>query len=132
MAGCVLRATGDNFQVTKFLETSTFAPCNVFHKGERKAKNHIWKRSGITVIISEASGDDLARQVQDAIEFVRENQKELSRLRGFDGLEDMELDFGVYRKDGFLQSSVFPAELIALAGNWGIGIELSIYGEDED
>jgi hypothetical protein len=104
----------------------------VFHKGECKAKNRVWKSSGITVVVSDASGDDLARQVQDAIEFVRENQKELSRLRSFDGLEDMELDFGVYRKDGFLQSSAFPAELIALAGNWGIGIELSIYGEGED
>jgi hypothetical protein len=132
MPGCVLRATGHDFQVAKFLETSTFAPCNVFHKGECKAKNSVWKGSGITVVVSDATGDDLAQQVQDAIEFVRENQKELSRLRSFDGLEYMLLDFGVYRKDGFLQSSVFPAELVALAGDCGIGIELSIYGEDED
>jgi hypothetical protein len=132
MPGCVLRATGDDFQVAKFLEKSTFAPCNVFQKGERKSKNSVWQSSGITVVVSDASGDEFARQVQDAIEFVRENQKELSRLRSFDGLEDMELDFGVYRKDGFLQNSVFPAELIALAANWGIGIELSNYGEDED
>jgi hypothetical protein len=130
MPGCVLRATGDNFQVEKFLEVSTFAPCNVFHKGERKAKNCIWRSSGITVVVSDASGDDFARQVGDAIRFLRENQEELSRLRSFDGLEGIELDFGVYRTDGFLQSSVFPAELIALTGNLGIGMELSIYGED--
>jgi hypothetical protein len=129
MPGCVLRGTGYNFQVEKFLETSTFAPCNVFQKGERKAKNRTWNSSGFSVAISDAAGDDLAGQVGDAIEFLKENQEELSRLRSFDGLEDMELDFGVYRKDGFLQSCVFPAELVALAGNWGIGIGLSIYGE---
>jgi hypothetical protein len=131
MAGCVLRATGDNFQAEKFLEDSTLAPCNVLRKGQPRARNRVWDSSGITVVVSDASGDDLAGQVREAIEFLKLNRKELSRLRGFDGMEEMGLDFGVYRKNGFLQSSVFPAELIALAGDLEMGIELSIYGEDE-
>ena len=131
MAGCVLRANGDSFQAEKFLEGSTLVPCNIFRRGEPKAQNRVWDTSGITVVVSNASGDDFALQVHDAIEFLRSNRKELFRLRSFAGLEEMELDFGIYRKNGFLQSSVFPAELIALASALGMGIELSIYGEDE-
>ena len=130
MAGCVLRVTGDDFQAEKFLEGSTLAACNIFRKGQPKAKNRVWDTSGITFVVSDASGEDFARQVLDAIEFLKSNRHELSRLRGFSGVKGIKLDFGVYRKDGFLQSSVFPPELITLAGNLGIGIELSIYGED--
>jgi hypothetical protein len=130
MAGSVLRATGDNFQAEKFLEDSTLAPCNIFRKGQPKANNRVWETSGITVIISNACGDDLVQQIHDAIEFLKSNRNEVSRLRGFSGVEAVELDFGVYRKNGFLQSNVFPPELIALAGELGMGIELSIYGED--
>lgn len=128
MPGCVLRGIGDNFKVEEFLKVSTLAPCNVFRKGEPKANGHVWDTSGITVVVSDSSSDDLALQVHDAIDFLRANRKELSRLRNFNGLEKMGLDFGIFRKNGFLQSSLFPAELIALASDFGMGIELSIYG----
>ena len=130
MPGCVLRATGDNFQTETFLLGSTLVPCNVFRKGQRKAKDRVWETSGITVVVSDAQ-DDLAQQIRDAIEFLKSNREELSRLRGFDGIEGLELDFGIYRKNGFLQCSVFPSELVALAGDFGMGIDLSMYGDVE-
>lgn len=131
MPGCVLRAIGDSFQVDKFLKKSSLMPCNVFRKGERKSDNRFWNTSGMTVVVSDSSGDELTLQIKDAIEFLRANRDELSRLRGFDGLEEMGLDFGIYGKNCFLQSSEFPAELIALAGDLEMGIELSVYGEAE-
>jgi hypothetical protein len=129
MPGCVLRATGDSFQVENFLEVSSLVPCNIFIKGERKASNRLWDTCGITIVVSDSDGSELATQIRDAIEFLRNNRDELFRLRNFDGVEVMELDFGIYRKNGFLQSNLFPAELIVFAGDLQIGIELSIFGE---
>ena len=131
MPGCVLRASGDDFQAHGFLKDSCFVPCNVFRKGERKAKDHVWDSSGFTVIVSEAPGDDFTRQIRDAVEFLRKHKEELARLLKCAGLEDARLDFGISRKNGFLQSSYLPPELLALAGALGVGIEISLYGADE-
>jgi hypothetical protein len=131
MSGCVLRASGDRFHPHEFLNESAFVPCNVFLKGERKAKDRVWDSSGFTVVVSEASGDNFAEQIQDTVGFLREHREELARLLKCDGLEMVQFDFGVSRKSGFLQSSYFPPELLTLVGTLGIGIELSIYGEDE-
>ena len=130
MPGSVLSASGDCFEPQRFLGDSAFIPCNVFRKGELKAQSRSWISSGFTVVVSEASGDDLARQIQDAIEFLRTHKEEVVRLRRFEGLDGIDLDFGVNRKNGFLQSSYLPPELVTLAGALGVGIEISIYGED--
>ncbi len=87
--------------------------------------------SGFTVVVSEASGDDVAQQIQDAIEFLRTHKEEVARLASFEGLDGVDLDFGVNRKNGFLQSSHLPPEILTLAGALGVGVEISIYGGDE-
>src|SRR6266536_70072 len=116
MPGCVLRASGQQFEPQRFLDDSPFVPCNVFRKGERKAHNHSWTTSGFTVVVSEASGDDLPRQVQDAYEFLGVHSEEVIRLMRFKGLDAVDLDFGLNRKIGFMQSSYLPPELLTLAG----------------
>jgi hypothetical protein len=83
----------------------------------------------MTVVVSEAS-DDFAQQVVDAIEFLRLKRPELLLLDASHGLDGISLDFGVSRKKGFLQSHFFPPELIHLAGEFRIALEVSIYGMD--
>ena len=125
-AGCVLRAWGDNFQPEPFLDGSSLQPCNVFHKGARKSASRTWDTSGITVVVSEANG--FARQVTDAIEFLKSNGMELQRLHGNVGVDGLSLDFGVDQKNGFLQSHLFPAELVSLAAEYSMTLEVSVYG----
>lgn len=127
MAGCVLRAWGANFQPETFLDGSSLQPGNVFRKGARKSETRTWETSGLTVIVSEAS-DDFARQVTDATEFLKSNGVELRRLQASAGLDGLSLDFGVNRRDGFLQSHLFPPELIREAAEYSMALELSIYG----
>ncbi|HEY5884078.1 MAG TPA: hypothetical protein VIT88_05290 [Pyrinomonadaceae bacterium] len=124
--GCVLRAWGDNFQPETFLDGSSLQPCNVFHKGTRKSASRTWNTSGITVVVSEADG--FARQVTEAIEFLKSNGMELQQLQGSVGLGGLSLDFGVDRKNGVLQSHRFPAELVSLAAEYSMALEVSIYG----
>jgi hypothetical protein len=128
MPGCVLRAAGDDFQPEIFLQESTLDPCNVFRKGERKSESRTWNTSGITVVISE--GSDFGQQLADAVQFLKSNRAELLRLKAATGLEAMSLDFGVKRRNGFLQSHLFPPELILLAGELSLALEVSIYGSD--
>jgi hypothetical protein len=54
MPGCVLRVSGDAFQSDSFLAGSSLTPCNVFHKGEPKAKDRVWQTSGMTIPVSDA------------------------------------------------------------------------------
>jgi hypothetical protein len=129
MPGCVLRVAGNQFQPERFLSESTLVPCNVFRKGERKSESRLWDTSGVTVVVSEWS-DDFPQQVSDTIEFLKSNRAELLRLKESHGVENMSLDFGVNRKTGFLQSHLFPSELVHLSGEFGMALEVSIYGED--
>jgi hypothetical protein len=127
-SSCVLRATGDNFQPSDFLRDSVFEPCNVFGKGERKSASSAWETSGITVEVS--SADDFSAQVRDAIVFLETNRAELLRLKQFAGLEEISLDFGVGGRNGFLQSYLFPLQIIRLASEFSLELEVSIYATE--
>ena len=125
MASCVLRATGDNFNPTNFLLNSSFTACNIFQKGERKSQSNVWNTSGITIDVS--SKDDFSQQAIDAVIFLTTYSVELERLKQFNGLEQCVLDFGVSGKNIFVQSYFFSTELIFLASNFEMSLEISIY-----
>lgn len=126
MGGCVLRAWGDDFPPELFLAGSSLEPCNVFTKGARKAEGRSWDTSGLTVLVSDHS-DDFEHQVNDAIEFLTSNRLELQRLKSSIGIEGLSLDFGVSERDVFCQSYCFPPELISLAAEYPLALEVSIY-----
>jgi hypothetical protein len=124
-SSCVLRATGKNFQPSDFLQDSIFQPCHVFHKNEPKSASSVWDTSGITLDIS--SKNEFSEQVRDAIIFIETNQVEFLRLKQFKGIEEFSLDFGVNKKDSFLESYLFPLQLLNLASKFKLELELSIY-----
>ena len=130
MPGCVFRASGDEFVPQEFLSRSSFSACNVFLRGEARGSSSVWQTSGFTVEVSAASGEEFGEQIQDAFEFLNRFRDELSRLADMSGVTNLRLDFGVSRKSGFLQSSYLPPELLKVAGGLKIGIEISIYSED--
>ena len=127
-SSCMLRATGDNFQPSDFLRDSTFEPCNIFRKGERKSASSVWDTSGITVDVS--SEDEFSAQVRDAVTFLETNRAELLRLKQIAGLEEMSLDFGVNERNSFLQSYFFPLKIIHLASEFELELEVSIYATE--
>lgn len=126
MGGCVLRAWGDDFQPESFLAGSPLEPCNVFTKGTRKSEGRTWDTSGLTVLVSDDS-DNFKHQVNDAIEFLTSNRLELQRLKSSVGIDGLSLDFGVSGKNGFWQRHLFPPELISLAAEYALALEVSIY-----
>lgn len=132
MPGCVLRAFGRDFQVDEFLAECDWDPCEVWRLGEQQATcRPPDETSGFNLVISEAPGTDLERQVEDAIGFLVNYRDELERLSETPGVDHILLDFGITRRNVPLQSDFLPGRLVRLAGRFGLGIELSQYpGED--
>jgi hypothetical protein len=131
--GCVLRVSGRRFDVDAFLSRSRFKPCAVWRKGGqrpgRKALKHT--DSGFNLVVSEADGPRVDIQIQDAVRFLKRNRTALAELRNQPGVEHLILDFGIQQRSAPAQFDHFPAALVAVAGELGMGLELSRYAVDD-
>ncbi len=81
----------------------------------------------MNISVSGREFSDLGGQIEDAIQFLAENGKELRRLRDFSGVEGIELDFPVEDRDVVFQRDTFPNKLLALMADIGIGLTVSRY-----
>ncbi len=140
---CVLRVSGEQFDVDEFMRDSNLSPYQIFHKGERRFPESSRNKtcfdvSGLKIDVSKREWDDLPGQIDDAISFLRRFHDELERLVGFPNVEDVRLDFPYELRIGRLgivgQCDYLPSTLLREAGNLGIGIELSLYpaGDETD
>ena len=128
--GCVLRAFGSTFDPDAFLKGSTLLPSKVWRKGEARGRSggDVRRSSGVNVAVSDADMTDLRQQARDAISFLQSNKGDLARLVSFPGVEGVGLDFGIaWRQDVVTQTDSLPPELVRLAGELGLGVEISHY-----
>ena len=135
MPGCVLRVVGEDFDPRPMLATLSFEPYSVFCKGDERFPHGTRddkreKMGGFQCEVSSADGL-IGEEVGDALEFLGRYQADLRRLSSIPEIESMTLDFGYWlRIDGercIAQFDYLPPELLRLAGEMGIGIELSLY-----
>ncbi len=128
---CVLRASGTNFDVDEFLKTSSLDALTAFHRGELQFPSSGVMRksecSGMNVSVSTRDVSDLRGQIEDAIEFLSRNDRELRRLRDFPGLQRMDIDFPIEDRDVVYQRDAFPPKLLSLLGGLRIGLIVSRY-----
>ena len=130
MPGCIFRASGEDFEIDRFLARSGLRPSRTHHRGDVGIRARPLAESGFILKVSDADGC-LPAEIADTIQFLSANEGELEKLRDFPGVTDMRLDFGIYRRDVAAQVDYFPPDLLARAGRLGIGIELSIYAAGE-
>ncbi|MGN6507552.1 MAG: hypothetical protein ACTHM6_18500 [Tepidisphaeraceae bacterium] len=124
----VLRASGSEFDVDRFLEDSPWKPAAVFRRGESRTPSGLKRTvSGFNLSISDAGFDKFAEQQIDAISFLSRHTDEIARLITFAGVDGAVLDFGVAWRDVAAQSDTFSADLVRLAGACGLSLELSHY-----
>jgi hypothetical protein len=128
---CYLKAWGAQFDVDAFVAASPL-PCDpVWHRGDRRrairnGKSALHDSSGLTTLVLAAEGLD--GQVDDAVRFLRSYQAEVQRLVSIPEVERVILDFGVaWHPDSAAQFARLPPELLALAGNSNVWLELSHY-----
>jgi CheY-like chemotaxis protein len=140
MPGAVLHVRGEHLDPDALLAGLSLQPYSVFRKGDpvspgstRNQRQHQF--GGFKCDVSQADGV-LTEEVADAIVFLTRHFDDLARLRDLPAVEEMWLDFGHYlRIDGVRVIGQFdrlPPELLRLAGELRIGIELSLYPKVED
>lgn len=137
---CILRSGGDDFDVDGFIAITSLEVDSLWRKGEKRfpnnANSRINQSSGIRVVASDADFSQLTKQIEDAILFLRQNIEQIKLLNSFPGAERAILDFGAEIYPPGWASFTFPPELLALAGQAGVSLCLSVYptdnGEDAD
>ncbi len=128
----VLHAVGVDFDMDAFLAGCTLAVCGVQRRGEpvrplTQPDGRRYEQSGVNVTASGADFDQFPQQVADVTAFLWAESEQVSRLCDFPGVEGVDLDFGVERRDVAVQCDRLPPELVRLAAAFGLGIELSQY-----
>src|SRR5436853_486900 len=94
---CVLRVTGRQFDPDLHLAQSGLNAIKVFHAGELRSRSRAdskqYTTSGLTIDVSDHSGDNLSGQIADAVAFLKEHEPAIARLRSAPGVEDTRSDF---------------------------------------
>ena len=135
---CILTISGRNFDVDDFVHKSKLRLYRKSYKGQPKFKTkpdgEKLTRSSISVQTSKADFDNLKKQIADTTRFLKRNKDKLFHVGSTKGIDHAVLDFGIDlridRKNVLTQSDTFPNELLKLAGDLGLDIELSIYPVD--
>jgi hypothetical protein len=133
----MIRASGTDFDPDQFCFQSRLDPCELYHRGdldfpESQPDGRRCEHSGINIVASDAEFDEFDRQVDEAAAFLKGHHDELSRLRDFPGIEGITIDFGVEHKDVYVECYRLSPELIRLAGELGMSIEISLYPVSDD
>jgi hypothetical protein len=133
---CVLRVSGAELSIDKLLRNISLPPDNVYRKGELKFpaskpndKRHV--DSGASFLVSDAGFKELRIQIEDAVLFLENHQKEIEQMRRHAGVEGISLDFGIESREVMGQFEQFPAKLLRLAGNLDVDLEISLYKIEE-
>ncbi len=91
-------------------------------------------RSLLSIETSKADFDNLNKQIADTIRYLKRNKDKLAYVASTKGIDHAILNFGINlridKKKVLYQSDKFPSELLKLAGDLGLDIELSIYPVD--
>ncbi|MFT3881366.1 MAG: hypothetical protein QM703_17085 [Gemmatales bacterium] len=114
------------------LDGCTLPVCAVKRRGElvyptSQPNGRRYLKSGVHVTASDADFNEFPRQVAEVIAFLRSEAEQVKRLCAWPGVEAVDLDFGIERRDVAIQCDRLPPELVRLAGSFGLGIELSQY-----
>jgi len=127
--GCVLSIRG-HFDVDAALLASSIPGCEAWREGEPSAQGEPWQDSGFSVWASRVGGG-LQDQAEYVIRFLEEHKADLLGIVALAGVEDTHLDFGydcrLHDEGVAMQGDCLPARLVALCGELGLAIMLSLY-----
>lgn len=131
MPGCLLNASGADFDVDAFLKTSPWRDVAVVHhRGEPTGikLRPVTKYSGFRIDISDPEEDQMEPQIRDATKFLQENGAELERLTAFPGIDEVELGIGLFwLEDTACYPLSLPPQFLLLAGKRGVSVTLYVY-----
>ena len=134
---CMLRLGGKELDVKSLIRSFNLEVSKVWIKGEAKFRNRPDKlntNSGLNIIVSDAEFNEFSLQKEQAEVYLSDNLEQLKKVVQYQGVDNVYIDFGIEWRDVYIQSDYFPASLVKLAGEIGLGIEITQYspeGSDE-
>jgi len=123
MPGAVLRVSGSNVSLKRFLAGSKWQPTAVYWKGERRFKGsaRVSEVNGFNLSVSDAPGSRLDQQVREVKRFLRREQSTLKMLRRLN-LHSV-IDFGVHAVgDSGVAFYRFDIGLLVALGKAGVEV----------
>lgn len=135
---CNLVILGKDLDIDKFLTKSKLRGFTRIYKGEpmfkSKPEGRKVEHSRVAIQTSKADFNELDKQIKDTIRYLKKHKDKLTYIKQVKEIDLALLDFGINlridRKKVLLQSDRFPNELLKLAGELGLDIELSVYPID--
>jgi len=131
---CFLKIYSDTDSFKVFLADNPDLPIySCFDKGEPKSRNKLYESNRISFDVSQKEWDDFKGQVNDAILFLEKYSAQIKKLFATHLVTDACLDFPLWSrldKNIVNQNDYIPKELIRIAGDLNLSIEMSIYALD--
>lgn len=133
---CVLRISGTNFDVNKFIGESEWKDLSesilhIYRKGEftNKLKRKVNQDSGLGLVVSNADFLYFEQQQQDAVQFLSKYRKSLLVLKDYPIDNWNCLDFGVdtFPPNRFSRTYIISPELMRMCSEYNIEIWMSNY-----
>lgn len=134
---CVFHVTSFSQSFSEFLKSSSL-PIYQSHEKEDVAlrtKRTFHIEYGFSCHVSKREWVDFAGQIDDAYKFLVQYEEELRILINTIEVTYMTLDFPIecrHSEEVFAQCDYMPPKFLQLAGDLGIGIELSYYPSTKD
>ena len=132
---CNLTILGESLDIDAFIAKSKLRGYSKHYKGQpmfkSKPDGKKLLHSRVGTQTSKADFNNLNKQISDTIKYLKRHIDQLNIIKQTKGIDLAVLDFGINlridKKKILLQSDRFPNELLKLAGEIGLDIELSIY-----
>jgi hypothetical protein len=106
----------------------------VWREGEvaKTGRRLPYEESGFCLNVSEAG--ILEAQAENVVRFLEDHNDDLRRIVALEGVDHPHLDFGydcrLHEEGIFMQGDYLPVRLMALCGELGLAVMLSLYPTD--
>lgn len=128
---CMFRVFGSDLEIDALLDGVALEPNRVWHKGDLRFKHRpdgeVLVLSGASFIASDADMNEFDVQIKEVKDFLSEHCAEIQKMVQFPGVEGGVLDFGIELRNVAVHGDFLPLELLQLAAQAGVGIQLSHY-----
>jgi len=132
---CILRIGGKDLDIDNFAGKVDIFWYKEAYKGTSRnlAGTKKYDNSSLSVTTSDAGFNEICRQIDDTVRFLNHYKNKLLAIKDTPEVEFATINFGVdsnIDEEHLTQSFNLPVELIAICGQLGIAIEISIYKQD--
>ena len=129
---CFLRALGKDFDAEKFVTQTSLPVDDSWRKGDLRFPKSKWNKetlpvSGVKIVVSDANFSELNKQIKESINFLRTHFDAIKVLTSIPEVEEATINFGAEIKDPFWANYFFPPQLLQLAGDLKLHLEVSVY-----